>query len=122
MYCQPGIRTCCTPSRTCSFLPHHPQSRIMQPQNLCWAEGRCLRESRDPSGPRLPPFRHDSRSRDIFLRLNVFLVIINAEITFRRYFRILAPSTPLPADALDPMRRNMELVKLFYWNSPGHTW
>ena len=82
------------------------------------ATDRCLRESPDPSSPRLPPFHHVSEDRDQPERLNVFLVVMNAEIKFRRYFemiRLYPPTTPLPAYVIDLMRRTMELVELLYW-------
>ncbi len=93
-----------------------PDPTVYNSKQYVVAEDRRLRESRNPSSPRLPPFRHDFNSREIDLQLNVFLVVINAEIKFRRYFRMPAPSTPLPADVLDLMRRTMELVELLYWN------
>ncbi len=79
------------------------------------ATDRCLRESSDPSSPRLPPFHHVSEDRDPVCRLNVFLVVINAEIKFRRYFEMEPPTTPLPADVINLMRRTMGLVDLLYW-------
>ena len=93
-----------------------PDPTVYNSKQYVVAEDRRLRESRNPSSPRLPPFRHDFNSREIDLQLNVFLVVINAEIKFRRYFRMPAPSTPLPADVLDLMRRTIALVKLLYWN------
>ena len=79
------------------------------------ATDRCLRESPDPSSPRLPPFHHASEDRSQPERLNVFLVIINAEIKFRRYFEMIQlypPTTPLPTYVIDLMRLTMELVEL----------
>ncbi len=93
-----------------------PDPTVYNSKQYVVAEDRCLRESRDPSSPRLPPFRHDSSTRRGIAQLNVFLVIINAEIKFRRYFRLQAPLVPLPADAQSLMRRTIELVKLLYWN------
>jgi hypothetical protein len=81
------------------------------------APDRTLRESEDLNSPRLPTFRHTSRRRP-FARLNVFLVILNAEIKFRRYFEMIRsspPPTPLPADVLDVMRSTIILVDLIYW-------
>ena len=89
------------------------------------AADRCLRESPDPSSPRLPPFRHVSDDRRPVLRLNDFLAVINAEIKIRRYFEMAQPTTPLPADVINLMRRTMTLVDLLYWvpvpkkGSPG---
>lgn len=87
-------------------------------KNYVAASDQCLRESHDPSSPRFPTFRHHSPSRDYPKNLNVFLVIINAEIKFRRYFemiRLQPAPTPLPNDVLSLMRRTMELVDLIYW-------
>jgi len=50
--------------------------------------------------------------------MNVFLVILNADIKFRRYFEMIAldpPVTPLPDDVLALMKRTTELVELLYW-------
>jgi len=97
-------------------------------KNYLPARDQCLRESFEPNSPRLPTFRHNSECRDYARRLNIFLVIINAEIKFRRYFemvRLNPPVTPLPDDVLSLMSRTMELVHLIYWkpvptkNSPG---
>jgi hypothetical protein len=80
------------------------------------ASDRCLRESPHPSSPRLPAFHHVSEDREpIYHRLNVFLVIINAEIKFRRYFAMAQPTTPLPADVIHLMHRTITLVDLLYW-------
>ena len=52
------------------------------------------------------------------MRLNVFLVILNAEIRFHRYLHIISqtpPTTPLPANVLDLIHLTVELVDLLYW-------
>jgi hypothetical protein len=79
------------------------------------ATDRYLRESPDPSSPRLPAFHHVSENRVPVHRLNVFLVVINADIKFRRYFEMDPPTKPLPADIINLMRRTMHLVDLLYW-------
>ncbi len=82
------------------------------------ARDRVLRESSEPSSPRFPPFRHVTQSRNDFNRLNVFLVALNADIKFRRYFymtRHNPPTTPLPNNLVDVMNRTIELMKLLYW-------
>jgi hypothetical protein len=50
-------------------------------------------------------------------RLNIFLVILNAEIKFRRYLQMYArnPSLSLPAVVLSLMHRTLQLVDLLYW-------
>ena len=45
------------------------------------ATDRYIRESPHPSSPRLPAFHHVSENRDPDHDLDVFLVIINAEIS-----------------------------------------
>lgn len=80
------------------------------------ASDRYLRESPHPSSPRFPAFHHVSEDRESqYERLNVFLVIINAEIKFHRYFAMPQPTTPLPADVINLMRRTIHLVDLLYW-------
>ncbi|KAF8899777.1 hypothetical protein CPB84DRAFT_1680960 [Gymnopilus junonius] len=77
---------------------------------------RRLRESINPNSTPLPPFRHVFRHE--LLNVNIFLVAINAEIKFRRYFKMIAyhpPPTPLPNDVLTLMHRVIELVRLLYW-------
>jgi hypothetical protein len=76
------------------------------PKNYVAAGDRCLRESPDPNSPRLPPFRHTD-DREFAERLNIFLVILNAEIKFWRYFEMIRedpPPIPLPDDVTNLMR------------------
>jgi hypothetical protein len=81
--------------------------------------GDRLRESPgEPDSPLLPTFHHSPGSRRELDRLNIFLVILNAEIKFHRYLSMVDqdPSpTPLPADVINLMRRTLELVHLLYW-------
>ena len=87
------------------------------------ASDRYLRESPHPSSPRLPAFHHVSEDREpTYHRLNVFLVIINAEIKFRRYFAMAQPTTPLPADVINLMYRTIHLVDLLYWQPEPGSW
>jgi len=81
------------------------------------ASDRRLRESRDPNSPRLPPFHHSFEDRNAATSLNIFLVVLNADIKFRRYFEMvaMAPMAPLPNDVLALMKRTMGLVDLLYW-------
>jgi len=80
------------------------------------SQDRRLRESVDPASDPLPPFRH-THNRDEAMALNIFLVAINAQIKFRRYFRIIPEphANPLPDDVHVLMRRVDELVELLYW-------
>ena len=89
------------------------------PKNYVAAGDRCLRESPDPNSPHLPPFRHTD-DREFAERINIFLVILNAEIKFRRYFEMIRedpPPIPLPDDVTNLMRRTEELVDLVYWRA-----
>jgi hypothetical protein len=92
------------------------------------AEDRRLRESPKPDSPPLPTFHHAPESRSGFDCLNIFLVILNAEIKFHRYLRMISedpPTTPLPDDVLNLMELTVKLVHLLYWmpvptkGSPG---
>jgi len=74
---------------------------------------RTLRESPGTTdSPRLPPFTFDANRAA--LPLNVFLVVLNAEIKFRRYRRI-GTMPKLPADVEELMDKTIELVELIYW-------
>lgn len=102
------------------FLPYGSMLTVYDPSTAIYkhyvaARDRCLRESPDPRSPRLPSFHHVSEDRGPIDRLNVFLIVINAEIKFRRYFEMVQPTPPLPADVINLMRRTMHLVRLLYW-------
>lgn len=115
------------------FLPYGSilpvcRSATSTPRSYVPASDRRLRESPEPDSPYLPAFRHLSESRRTFEHLNVFLVILNAEIKFHRYLRMISqnpPTTPLPADVLALMHLTIALVDLLYWKpvptkgSPG---
>ena len=76
---------------------------------------RVLRE--DPGNidsPRLPPFVFDARGNDA-LNLNPFLVVLNAEIKFRRYIR-QGRHTHLSPGVQQLMEKTCELVQLIYWH------
>ena len=81
------------------------------------AQDRCLHETTDPRSPRMPPFHHTQSNRHGISQLNVFLVIINAEIKFRRYFQMVhkVPLIPLAEDVLSLMHCTIDLVELIYW-------
>src|SRR5260370_29635874 len=115
------------------FLPPGNMLAVCDPTTkICKAyvvaRDRVLRESSDPSSPRFPPFHHVTESRSVPNHLNVFLIALNAEIKFRRYFGMIQPNppiVPLPDDVLNTMSRTMELMELLYWRpvptkgSPG---
>jgi len=92
--------------------------QLQLPQSTFSARDRRLRESTESDNPRLPTFYHTTDSRGTFERLNVFLVILSAEIKFHRYLRMISqnpPTRPLPADVLALMQLTIELVDLLYW-------
>src|SRR5260221_7827194 len=61
-----------------------------------------------------PSFAFDyNRSRGF--PLNPFLVILNAEIKFRRYLREI-PAPTLPDGVVELMHKTIHLVKLIYWD------
>ena len=70
----------------------------------------------------MPPFRNPP-NRVGLNRVNVFLVAINADQKFRRYYNMIErtpPPIPLPADVLALMDRVIELVELLYWVPKPH--
>ena len=74
---------------------------------------RTLRESpRNEDSARLPAFSFDPRTDD--LPLNPFLVILNADIKFRRYLR-RTQSRQLAADVTTLIEKTLELIDLIYW-------
>lgn len=88
------------------------------PKHYVVAQDRHLRESLDLTSPSLPPFRPDQGRRSELDRVNIFLVLLNAEMKFQRYFEMAPPSArlgALPDDVLLLMRRTIELVRLLYW-------
>lgn len=86
--------------------------------NYVASSDRLLRQSSNPGSARLPPFGHENQQRTTLNKLNAFLVALNAEIKFRRYFQeqqLNRQSSPLPADVLALMHSCIELVNLIYW-------
>lgn len=75
---------------------------------------RRLRETADATSPPLPPFSAPNRVL-VTDYINPFLVILNAGIKFRRYFRQAPPEIPLPDVVQELMRKSMELIELVYW-------
>lgn len=81
-----------------------------------------------PVGDPLPDFFAPPRFPNSH-RLNPFLVILNAEIKFRRYFRKPAPEEnvpaifrpPLPTDVLNSIQKTRQLVNLLYSNLKTHS-
>ncbi|KAF8809017.1 hypothetical protein BYT27DRAFT_7284830 [Phlegmacium glaucopus] len=102
------------------FLPLGNMLTVYNPSTAIYkhyvvATDRYLRESPHPSSPHLPAFHHVSEDREPALCLNVFLVIINAEIKFHRYFNMVQPTLPLPAEVINLMHCTIKLVNLLYW-------
>ena len=82
-------------------------------KNYVVGQDRTLRELPGTmDSPRLPAFTFDA-DRDA-LSLNVFLVVLNAEIKFRR-FRRMANMPKLPKDVEELMDKTTQLVELIYW-------
>jgi hypothetical protein len=79
-------------------------SATSAPTTYVSARDRCLRESSEPNSPRLPTLCNVTKGRIVDPHhLNVFLVILNAEIKFHRYLHMIRqnpPATPLPDDVL----------------------
>jgi hypothetical protein len=108
-----------------ALYPRHllPNGKILvadtgenEPKAYVPALDNTLRQTAEVTSPRFPPFSSDYPRQDKD-KLNPFLVILNAEIKFRRYRRRMVPSPlPLPQDVTTLMDKNIELVKLIYWN------
>ena len=117
------------------FLPYGSvlpvfHSTASTPTNYFSARDQRLRKTPSPDSPPLPTFRDITERSRTIEHVNVFLVILNAEIKFQRYLDRIShnpPATPLPADVLDLMHLTVELVHLLYWKpvptkgSPGET-
>src|SRR6266849_1297456 len=88
-----------------SVLPvFHSESST--PTLYVLARDRCLCKSPSSDCPFLPTFHHVGERSVTIWHLNVFLVILNAEIKFHWYLCIINQnplSTPLPADVLNLM-------------------
>ena len=86
-----------------------PATRSFKPYVV--AEDRRLRESSDPESPALPLFSQDDLER----KMNVFLVVLNADIRFRRYLSQSPPPENLPEDVRKLMQLTIELADLIHW-------
>jgi hypothetical protein len=65
-------------------------------KNYVVAMDQCLRELPGPNSSRFPAFRHAFEYRDHCARhLDIFLVILDAEIKYRRYCEMVAPNPPV---------------------------
>ena len=79
------------------------------------APDRTLRKSPGTNDcPRFPTFCYEY-ARSGVLSLNAFLVILNADVKFRRYLKMPTPANPLPADVMELIHKTVELVDLIYW-------
>ena len=95
--------------------------------NYMVSSDRHLRQTTESSSPCLPPFPHERQKRTSYDRLNVFLVILNAKIKFRRYSQEIQLNniTNVPQDILRLINLIVELADLIYWTpvptigSPG---
>ena len=115
------------------FLPHGSMLSVLHsesstPTIYVSARDQHLCKSLSSDSSSLPAFHHIAKRSNSYKNLNVFLVILNAEIKFHWYLHIIdqkPPTTPLPADVLNLIHLTIELVHLLYWNpvptkgSPG---
>lgn len=82
-------------------------------QNYIVGHDRTLRQSPGTTdSPRFPAFSFDVNRPS--LSLNIFLVLLNAEIKFRRYRR-MGTMPKLPEDVEKLMDETIKLVNLIYW-------
>jgi hypothetical protein len=91
-------------------------------KNYVVGHDRTLREAPGTAdSPRFPAFTFMNRATS--LSLNVFLVVLNAEIKFRRYRR-MGTMPQLPEDVEKLIDETIRLVQLIYWkpekNTPYH--
>ncbi|TFK68413.1 hypothetical protein BDN72DRAFT_858419 [Pluteus cervinus] len=63
----------------------------------------------------LPPFSFDRRTSGDRLQLNPLLVVLNAEIKFRRYERMMPTPTPLPANLRELITRTNKPAELLFF-------
>ena len=90
-------------------------------KNYVVGQDRTLRESPGTmDSPRLPAFTFDANRHVDVLSLNVFLVVLNAEIKFRRYRR-MGTMPKLPDEVEGLMDKTIELVELIYWKPEKKT-
>ena len=83
-------------------------------KNYVLADDRSLREAPGKeNSPRFPPFSSPMRN-DSGQRLNPFLVIINAEIKFRRFIRGNKLGE-LPQDVRELIQKTCQVVEQIYW-------
>lgn len=87
------------------------------PTNYVSARDQRLRMSSSPNSP-LPAFHDITERSSTMERLNIFLVILNAEIKFHWYLHMISQTLqkkPLPADVFNLMKLTVELVHQLYW-------
>ncbi|KAF8798751.1 hypothetical protein BYT27DRAFT_7246269 [Phlegmacium glaucopus] len=93
---------------------HRDSNGNLDKKSYVVGDDRILREFPGvQSSPRFPSFSPPHRATPL-LPLNPFLVIINAEIKFRRYLR-QAQSKSLPDDVMELINKTVELVDLIFW-------
>ena len=74
------------------------------------------------SCPSIPPFSFKPRREKIF-KPNPFLIILNAQIKFRRYLgQIPKSEIPLPNNVYHPINRTMELVDFVTLGAHSKAW
>lgn len=102
------------PNSTDLTVFHRDDNNNLDKKSYVAGHDRILRESPgDLASPRFRPFPPPQRTSSL-LALNPFLVIINAEIKFRRYLRHIQ-SQPLSADVMELINKTIKLVDLIFW-------
>jgi len=100
-----------------SLLPLYPRNRDQGLKHYKMAADQVLREQtgNDPDtvSKRFPPFRFIGTRNQVGHTVNPFLVILAAEIKFRRYLAADGPQLPLVYDSL--MRKTIQVADLLYF-------
>ena len=100
-----------------SLLPLYPRQRDQGLKHYKMAADRVLREQTgdvpDTVPKRFPPFRFIGTRSQVGHTVNPFLVILAAEIKFRRYLAADGPQLPPVYDSL--MRKTIQVADLLYF-------
>lgn len=94
-----------------------PDSDWISAKHYVAGYDQTLRESPGTTSDcrRLPSFTFECPHSN-GLRPNVFLIVLNAEIKFRRYERMVPqPEKPLPPDVQKLIAQTLKLANLIYW-------
>ncbi|TEB33676.1 hypothetical protein FA13DRAFT_1812305 [Coprinellus micaceus] len=109
----------------CHFLPdgagllihevHPDKSLRFVPRVYVKGHDGALRESHESDAPRLPPFSSTPR-RELQHNLNPFLVVLNAEMVFRRFNRTPALLVSLCPEYQELINLTTELADCLYYD------